>query len=162
MSLIEMMLANREIMLAAGLALGPLVIAIVLWLVLRLRSARARRRFLAAQRRQAALEAHAGLPIVAEEPDEERVGEAAPRPAVSLLSAAGEAAEGGDGPSPSDDEVAPAMQNILSAVFADEEQANPYEALLAELGEVDGAEIVALCDQIASRLHTSDPASGLT
>lgn len=168
MSLLELILNDRRILLATGAALTPLGLAMLLWLALQVRrfaQARAARR---AADYDARFLAEHGL--VAGLGDQQDYGEAhlasatsqlpvaTPAPAPSSAAAhhdepAEEDGEGEETTSEGDGEAAnSAMQDLLNSVFNDEEHSNRFEHLMDELDDIRAADLASLCKDIAGRL----------
>jgi len=160
MSLIELILNDRRLLLATGAALVPLGLAVLLWLAVhvhRFTQARAARR--AADDDARFLAEHR---LLASPEDQEGLGEAhlataaGQPPAVAAPHPAGLVEEDGE-----EEEVAPegdgdvansAMQELLNSVFSDEDYTNRLEHLMDELDDIRAADLASLCDYIARHL----------
>lgn len=160
MSLIELILNDRRLLLATGAALAPLGLALLLWLAVRVhRFAQAR-----AARRAADYDARflAEHGLLASPEDQEGLGEMPPVTAAGQTPAAAparpgepveeegeeeEAAPEGDG-----DVVNSAMQELLNSVFNDEDYTNRLEHLMDDLDDIRAADLASLCDDIARQL----------
>ncbi len=162
MTVVDMIVAQKMILMSIGLAAAPLLAAGVLSLVARLRRSaakRARARLRAEARaaaRQALIDAQAAENAALAEsaslalaPDSSPPTDAA-APAVVAQDAPDQPAqeEGEQAASGS-----PEIQNILSSVFVDDEASNRLEALLAELPEVDASQLVTMSAQIAQQMR---------
>ncbi|MEW6580970.1 MAG: hypothetical protein AB1435_17495 [Chloroflexota bacterium] len=160
MSLIELILNDRRLWLATGVALAPLGLAVLLWLAVQVR------RFaqVRAARRAADYDARflAEHGLLASPEDQEGSGEAHPatatsHPPVAATAYPGETVEE-DG---EEEEAAPegdgevvnsAMQDLLNSVFNEEEYTNRFEHLMDELDDIRAADLASLCDDIARHL----------
>ncbi|MBZ0296209.1 MAG: hypothetical protein K8L99_26860 [Anaerolineae bacterium] len=151
MSLLELILDQQLIVITLGAAAGLLLIAVlaivgmrVRALVMRLRAKKSKKKAIEKARRQRAI-AH----------------RAAANEEVVETAAANKQGEAGSAEADEEDEdedeeeepaIPPGMQDILSNVFADDQAASRYEALLKGTEPIDMDELAAFTQQIAARL----------
>jgi hypothetical protein len=160
MTVIDLIVEQKMILMSIGLAAAPLLLAGLLILVGRLRRSAARR---ARQKAIAAARAAARQALI-----DAQVAEIAAAQAAELAAAAAPLVQSAGSPAAAaqdaQEETAqeeseqaaaapPEIQNILSSVFADDEVSNRYEALLAELPEVDASQLVTMSAQIAQQMR---------
>jgi type II secretory pathway pseudopilin PulG len=159
-SLVEMILDQKLILLSIGLAIAPLLAAATLIVVSRMRKnadRRARAKRAQAAARQAVI---ASAQQAAASPAPDASVRVESKPPVAIQSSAVPVKTGPVQPEqpqeqPSEDATeqavpeSPEMQDILSSVFAEDDVSTHYGALLEGLDEVDTSELVTLCNQIA-------------
>lgn len=152
MSLLDMMLADRRILLALAAALAPLALAALLGVALQVRRLAQRR---AARRAEDDVFALAAMGLADEPADQPADPRAAagvsPAHEVSDAEAAPddepEAAPDGENDAPGS-----AIQSLLDSVFTDEAETNRLAHLLDELDDIPAADLAALCESVAGRL----------
>jgi hypothetical protein len=161
MSLTELLLAQKGILLSIGLAFLLLTAAVVLTVVSRLRRLSAQRaaRRARLEKEQAAVDIQAETitPIVAQAP----VVKVAPTPPAppqaapvkTAVVAATPKPESQPSQQPVPEAAASPMQDILSSVFGGDEVSERYGALLKGLEPIDISNLIALSEQIAEQLH---------
>jgi type II secretory pathway pseudopilin PulG len=177
MSIIDLILGQKIILITAGLAVMVLVAAITLLAVGRLKKAAAKR-----ARKQALRQAARAEEEVAEAQAEALLAFQRPAPAQFAPTAAGNVAPAPAAPKsapgqPPAQAAAPAaatplikktgvmktvtqetpkaMQDILSSVFGDEDTLARHKLLLSGMEPVDMADLLALCNNVAARLHVA-------
>lgn len=177
MSILEVVLQQKIILITLIFALVPLLAAIVLWLLPRLRQRRIQRQRRAAEAKAAAVAAAANvperaaktLPVKSPLPTTAAANPAHPAatPQASPSAPAGQPQPapqqaGAAAPAATPTPETPAEQsgqpassglNDLLSVFDDDENNGQREALLKGLNPVDMAELAALSHQIAAELH---------
>lgn len=178
MSILEVVLQQKIILITLIFALVPLLAAIALWLLPRLRRSRIQRQRRAAEVKATAVAAAANAPERAAEtlpvksplptaaaahPAQSTVPPQAnpstpagqPQPAPQQTGAAAPAAPPTpETPAEQSGQPASSGLNDLLSVFDDDENSGQREALLKGLNPVDMAELAALSQQIAAELHT--------
>jgi hypothetical protein len=160
-SLVDLILAQKGILLSAGIAVLLLVTAIVLTIAGRIRRS-------LAQSARRARQAAAALEQVedAQQPDDNPVQQGvvqgvqvaqSPQPAqssVKPITQAAPAAGQEDQPEQQNQEgAASAMQDILSSVFSDEESSARQEALMKGLDTVEISDLLTLTNSVADQLR---------
>ncbi|MBZ0275984.1 MAG: hypothetical protein K8I60_07565 [Anaerolineae bacterium] len=176
MSILEVVLQQKIILITLIFALVPLLAAIALWLLPRLRRSRIQRQRRAAEVKAAAVAAAANAPERAAEtlpvksplptaaaahpaqstvPPQANPSTPAGQPAPQQTGAAAPAAPPTpETPTEQSGQPASSGLNDLLSVFDDDENSGQREALLKGLNPVDMAELAALSQQIAAELHT--------
>lgn len=169
MSLLDLILGQKLILLTLGLALLLIVAAFSLALVSRINRVRAERKRLAKEVEEMETEA-----VVVDPPAQRqkvvntsaaqnvaKPSMAVPpptptpkvQPSVTLISA--EQTQ----PSSGGEETPSAMRDILSSVFADESNSERQMALLRDMAEVDISHLVTLCQQVSVQIRGGNPIS---
>lgn len=174
MSLVDIVLNERTILLGIGAALAPLLIAMLLWMVTSMRRTTAQRK---AQRAAAAAHRAEALALAAAQQAErtapaatsafrgqpEEAGQGKERDGKAQesklnLESVENKREGQEEQQEGEEvEVSAAMQDILSSVFEDDSSASPYTALLQNLSTVETSNLVAFADQISTLLKSPGP-----
>jgi hypothetical protein len=172
----DMLLGQKTILISVMFALVPLLAAVMLVVIARIRQGAAQRRLKRARmakRRLAQLEAaraeqaaasqsvaaapaNAKQADVAAAPVAPAATKATPSAPVAKYTAGGEQKPPEEQPASSTEQNKPAnsaMQDILSSVFGDEEAAAQSEALLKGLDEVNISELAVLCREVAVKVH---------
>lgn len=176
MSILEVVLQQKIILITLVFALVPLLAAIALWMLPRLRRSRIQRQRRVAEAKAAAVAAAANaperaaetlpvksaLPTAASQPAQPAATPQAspstpagqPQPAPQQAGAAAPAATPTP-ETPAEQPGQPASSGLtdLLSVFDDDENSGKREALLKGLNPVDMAELAALSQQIAAELH---------
>ncbi len=171
MSLIDMILEQRLILVSIGAVLVPLLLAVVLWLAVKFRAASVKR----ARRKALRQEARAAASVSAAESQLDaapaKLQPAQPRKAAQAVQPLASQAQAKSAPvvqttamtnetsssESRDNPVSTAMQDILSTVFSDEEKMARYEVLLSGLDNVPASELAMLCDRVAEGLRAHHP-----
>ncbi|WP_119070141.1 hypothetical protein [Aggregatilinea lenta] len=170
MSIMDIILEEKMILLAIGAALAPLVIALLLGLVTNLRKAaahrKAQRAALAAHRAEAralaaAQEAEraATAPQTSSEAGDNKADGSSQAGIREFKGPDGKLAPQSDASGEEDEqeegeEITAAMQDLLTSVFDDENTDSPYAALLENLSTVETSELVVFADQITALLNS--------
>jgi hypothetical protein len=152
MSLFDMILGQKLILLSLAVSIAPLLAAALILLVSRLKRrlagrARSRRVLMAQQQRQAAVEVP-GENVVPPQSGGQSVQPGA-APPVPLSPE--------EQPSEEQPQVEPAsaVQDILSSVFTDGDASEQYAALLQTIEDVDVTQLAAMCSQVGDQLRIS-------
>lgn len=159
MSLLEVMLDDRRIMLALAVTLAPLVLAALLGVVIQVRQiARRRAAPRSVEDEARALAASVGV----DAPDELPGAGEFVAPAVREIAASTpDARDAGEPPSEARDESAgdtapSAIQALLDSVFTEEAATHALEHLLDELDDIQADDLAALAERIAGQLEQTE------
>ena len=162
MSILDLILGQKIILLTLGLALAPLLAAALLSLLarVRLQYARraARRQLAAALRVQVDEHQNTGQPVtITEEAVAEIHGPIASTPASDpvLEPEADNSKLALDDQPDSEELVSSDMQDLLSSVFGDDEAASYYKILLQDSDDVTTSALVELSQEILGQLRVS-------
>jgi Tfp pilus assembly protein PilX len=163
MSLTDLLLAQKGILLSIGLAFLLLIAAVVLTVVSRMRRLSAQRaaRRARLEKEQAARNSEIQAETVATTVVQAPVGTVSPAPTAPAQAAPAKTIGGSGtakpesqpGQQPVPEDAASPMQDILSSVFGGDEVSERYEALLKGLEPIDISNLIALSEQIAEQLH---------
>ncbi|MBL8116396.1 MAG: hypothetical protein JNJ78_02610 [Anaerolineae bacterium] len=179
MSLLDEILSQQAVVISAGVAVLFIFAAIFVAMLSRVKKSRARQ-----QRRRAAAAARAALiqqevqaqaPVEAAAPVNAAVAvtkaatptptapvtPAAPAikpPAAPILAAAAPAAQ----EKPKEETASPAMNDLLSSVFSDEENSARQALLLKGMEPVDVEDLVMLCKSVIGQLRGEKPSHVVT
>ncbi|MBI5958733.1 MAG: hypothetical protein HY866_08360 [Chloroflexi bacterium] len=161
MTLVDLILSHKLILLSIGFAAAPLFAALTLSLVAQLKrnaAKRARaaarmaaRKALLAAAQVAQVTAQVQADSVSSTADQSKVSTAPANPARSPQPAQEQPAEATTEQATAE---SPEIQNILSSVFVDDEASNHLETLVAELQEVDASLLVTMSAQIAHQIRS--------
>jgi hypothetical protein len=174
MTLVELIVSKKLILLSIGLAIAPLLAAVTLIVVSRLKQnaarrarvrraqAAARQAVIASAQQQANASPEPAAPLQAQSTtpagvqSTDRPARTSPVPPEQSQEQPPEADNASEQAAPE----SPEMQDILSSVFADDEDSAHYEALLEGLDDIDVSELATMCNEIAHQMRAgSAPAA---
>jgi hypothetical protein len=159
-SLLDVILNQKIIVISIAMAMLPLLVAILLALVSNLRqfnlARKAHRKHATAQRVSDLLvdtPASTPVPVVPLSGSEPKRPEDAPQPQA----AGGE--QQTEGQQETENAIPSAMQDILSSVFADDETLDQFDVLLEGTDRVEVSQLLIMCNQIEGQLRAASAAA---
>ncbi|HVO68779.1 MAG TPA: hypothetical protein VMT24_01965 [Aggregatilineaceae bacterium] len=167
MTLVELIVSKKLILLSIGLAFAPLLAAVTLIVVSRLKQNAARRArvkraqaatrqaVMASVQQQAQASAEPAAPVQAQSTTPAGVQSTDRPPKTSPVppEQPQEQPPEEDNTSEQAAPESPEMQDILSSVFAEDEVSTRYEALLERLDNIDVSELATRCNEVAHQMH---------
>jgi hypothetical protein len=175
MTIVELIVSKKLIVLSIGLAIAPLLAAITLIVMTRLQrnaarrahvrraQAAARRAIIASAQQQANADPEPAAPLQTTQSTTPAGVQSTDRPARTSPVQPEQPQEQPPEEDTASEQAAPEspeMQDILSSVFADDEASTHYEALLEGLDDVDASELATMCTEIAHQMRAgSAPAA---
>ncbi len=175
MSLLDVILSQKIIVISIAMAMLPLLVAILLALASNLRqfslARKAHRKHATGQRVSDLVvdaPASAPAPVVPLGGSEPKRPEVVPQPLAGPVAAKhpqpqAEQPAGGEqqaeGQQETENAIPSAMQDILSSVFADDETLNQFDVLLKGTDSVEISQLLIMCNQIAGQLRAASAAA---
>jgi hypothetical protein len=154
MSLLDMILGQKLILLSLAVSVAPLLAAMSILLVSRLKRQQAHRQR-ERSRRVLMLQQQQQAAAATSLPNENAVPVQPGQPPVRTDSAllAEQSSEEQLEEQQPQGEVASAVQDILSSVFTEGEDSDRYAALLETIEEIDVSQLATMCSQVGDQLR---------